>query len=451
MKLFEKEIEYMMEQNSANETAIQYFEGDIPQLYMSDSFRRKLRGAVSGLRLNHARTVVTALVNRLEVNSIVGSTDKSSKAIAAILRQNGKGELFNDLFTKASVFGQAFVMAWPDQKGDWRLSVHDPTNTYVKYDVESPWIKEYAFRVFQDGDNVRMNVFYADRIEKYIAASEGLATNLNWSMIERIENPYGQVPMFHLRNDAQEGRPEHYDAYNSQDAINKLVSTHMETVEYQGAPQRYALANVEQTGEAVDFDEDSADRANLEALKNGPGELWYLKGVNSVGAFNAADPGVFWNPIGSQIVTMASLTETPLHYFTGEVVSGPALRAAEAPLIKKAERRQEQYTLPIEEMFSFILGVDSMKSGITINWNDGQSIDALEEWDIFAKKRNVGIPLRQVLIEAGYGQQEIEQVMVWAKEEAKEAASFASYKRSNPTVRVQEDNDETKIETGEVK
>lgn len=449
MKIFTEQIEQIIANRAGHRTAEKYFEGDVARLAFSESFRRELHGKVQSMRLNHARTVVSALVNRLEINSITGKTDKANKAIDKVLKQNGKGAFFNDLFTKASVYGEAFAMAWPDAKGDWKLSAYDPKSTFIKYSDENPWQKEYALRIFSSNGKTRLNAFYADRIVKYVANSDTLDMALDWSVVETVENPYGEIPIFHLRNNSQHGRPEHFDAYNSQDAINELVSTHMETIQYQGAPQRYALANIEQSGEPQDFGDGASDRENLEALKNGPGELWYLKGVTNVGTFEPAKPETFWTPIKDQIVTMASLTDTPLHVFTGQVLSGPALRAAESPLIKKVERRQDQYTNAIEELFAYILGVDNINANITIIWNDGQSVDMLEEWDILAKKRNVGMPFQQVLIEAGYSETSIAKIMAWKAEN--DEKDYARAANTNPDVRVQEQNDETKIDTGEIK
>ena len=448
MKIFVKELAEMAARDADNQTAWDYYEGGVPEFFSTPELRRAVRGTVSKIGMNHSRTVITSLVNRLEVNNIVGTSDKSSKVISNILKTNGKGAFFNDLFTKASVYGEAFAMAWPDEQGQWRLAAHTPRTTYVKYDAENPWKKESAFRVWQDGDNVRLNAFYTDRVEKYVAKGEGIDYQRDWTLLETVENPFGEIPIFHLRNDTEHGRPEHFDAYSSQDGINKLIITHMYTIDYQGAPQRYALANVEQTGEARDFDEDQSDRSNIEGMRAGPGELWYLKGVQAVGAFNAAPPEVFWDPIKDLVKTMASLTETPIHYFeaTGNVPSGPALRAAETPLLKKAERRRAIYTSVIEDMFMFMLRVESVKGEITIKWESSDSIDILEEWDLLAKKRNVGMPFRQVLIEAGYAKEEIDKIIEWSLQEAKELQSVETYKRATPTVRVQEQNNENNIE-----
>lgn len=447
MKIFVKELAEMASKDRDHQTAWDYFEGGVPEYFATPQLRAAVRGGVSKIGMNHSRTIVTSITNRLEINNIVGVSDKSNKLITKVLKTNGKGQYFNDLFTKVSVYGEAFAMAWVDDKQDWRLSVDTPRNAYVKYSKENPWEKEVAFRVWQDGDFVRLNAFYPDRIEKYRASGEGIDFAKDWTLLDTVDNPFGEIPVFHLRNDFEHGRPEHFDAYSCQDAINKLIITHLDTVDYQGAPQRYALANASSTGgEIDDFDDNETDRANQDALKAGPGDLWYLKGVSQVGAFQAADPAVFWNPVKDYVRTMASLTETPIHYFEPGIgtYSGPGQRAAEAPLLKKAERRREVYTLAIEQLFAFILSAENTKSEITIKWESADSIDVLEEWDLLAKKRNVGLPLKQVLVEAGYAETEINTILEWSVEE--QALELETYKRSTPSVRVQEQNDETNVD-----
>lgn len=452
-KIFINELQELRDRGPDLSTAWDYYEGGVPEYFSTPQLRRAVRASVSKIGLNHSRTVITSLVNRLEINNVVGASEKSNRIINKTLETNGKGFFFNDLFTKASVFGEAFAMAWPDSNGEWRLSAYTPKNTFIVYSKENPWEKECAVRIWQEEGRVRLNAFYADRIVRWAANGEGFESATDWDLLGTEDNPFGVIPFVHLRNDAEHGRPEHKDAFSAQDAINKLVITQLDTVDYLGAPQRYAMANATgEDGALEDYDEDESDRANSEAMKSGPGELWYLKGVSKVGEFKAADPDQFWKPVKDFVRTMASLTETPIHYFEqgGQVFSGPGLRAAEAPLLKKAQRRREVFTKALSELFAFILKAENSKTEVTIKWESADSIDILEKWDLLAKQRNVGMPFRQVLIEAGYAQGEIDQIIAWADEEAEKAGSYESYKRATPTVRVQEQNDETKIDTGEI-
>jgi len=139
-------------------------------------------------------------------------------------------------------------------------------------------------------------------------------------------------------------------------------------------------------------------------LKNGPGELWYLKGVNSVGQFAPADPKTFTEPIKDFVRAMASITSTPLHYFekSGNIPSGEALRTAEGPLMKKVEDRQVSFGSTWRDLFVFMLTVEGTPSDVEVEWQNVETMDSLDAWEVAIKKTIVGVNLKQVLVEMGY-------------------------------------------------
>jgi hypothetical protein len=178
----------------------------------------------------------------------------------------------------------------------------------------------------------------------------------------------------------------------------------MLTVDYQGAPQRYALAAGGNSNEFDDFSDDDTARENLAALQNGPGELWYLQGVSSVGQFPAADPGIFTNPVIEYVNAMASITSTPNHYFMrgATLPSGQALRVAEAPLFKKVLNRQLSFGSTWRDLFKFMFKIENIPADVEIKWENAESVDSLDNWDIAVRKKSVGVGLYQILLEAGY-------------------------------------------------
>ena len=178
----------------------------------------------------------------------------------------------------------------------------------------------------------------------------------------------------------------------------------MNTVDYQGAPQRYALANGGNDSELQDFDDAALDSENLGSLKNGPGELWYLKGISRVGEFSPADHKVFTEPVSEYIRSMAAITSTPLHYFekSGNVPSGESLRTAEAPLLKKVADRQLMFGSAWRDLFTFLLRIEGINSDVQVKWVSAESLDTLDHWEVAVKKRVVGVSLKQVLLEMGY-------------------------------------------------
>lgn len=289
-----------------------------------------------------------------------------------------------------------------------------------------------------------MNIYTADTITKYKTNNSEVTEGSEWSLVETLNNPFEEVPVFHFRTERPFGRPEHKDAYDSQNAINKLFITNMFTIDYQGAPQRYALSHGGDS-ELADFDEDGTDRENIGSLKNGPGELWYLKGIHTVGEFKPADADVFWGPIDKLRNTIAVLTKTPIHYLATSNMgqpTGQSLRVSESPLLKKVHDRQTSFGYTWRDLFRFVLKVYSVENvDVVVLWQTHESLDELERWDVALKKINAGLSHKQALREGGYTEEQIEQIMA---ERDEEAANNQYYQRA-PVTRVNTNNDETHV------
>lgn len=426
------------------ELAEAYYEGAVQEKFSSPLLRKVFRTSGYSARLNFCRPVVDAVYNRLEISAVVGTTQQATKTINEVWDFNELDLDADEIHKRALVFGDCFVMVWPDEEGNLEISYNTPLTTGIVYDPESPRKKLYAVKMWEAEEHTRLNVYTKDAINKYRADGTSVTEGTNWSLIETVDNPFGEIPVFHFRTERPKGRPEHKDAYDSQDYINKQFVTSMYVTDYQGAPQRYALARAGMAGETKDFAEGDIDRENVGALKNGPGELWILDGMDSVGEFQPADPANFWSPIKDTVRSMASLTNTPLHYFekTGNVPSGEALRVAEAPLIKKTERRKGSFGQTWRELFRFVLKASDVSGDAQVEWEEVESLDELERWDLALKERNAGLSIQQVMRERGYDEEIITRVMEEAKQE-RESGTAAGYERA---VRVQPDNDERNVE-----
>jgi hypothetical protein len=445
MTVFKEAVAAVLDRRNHYEDARAYYEGDVPETFATAKLRRVFRTTGDRSRLNFCRPIVTAVSNRMEIAAISGDTKTATAKINEVWNLNDLGLEAKEIHTKALVYGDAYALVWPDANGDVRVSYHSPKTMAIVYDVENPTQKAYAVKMWRVDDKTsRMNIYTATEIRKYRANTGEVSEGTQWNHSETIENPFGQVPVFHFRTHRPFGRPEHYDAYDAQNAINKLFITNMNTIDYQGAPQRYALANPD-TDETIDEDENPTENP-LKGLKNGPGELWYMKGVHSVGEFSVADPENFWNPIKDTIRTMSALTDTPLHFFerTGNNPTGNGLRTAEAPLLKKIADREQAFGYTWRDIFRFVLRIEGIRSNVQVFWKTHESLDELERWDVALKKINAGLSHRQALREGGYSEEQIEQIM---KERMEEAAAGLYYQRA-PQTRVNTSKDETNAVDG---
>lgn len=439
---FPTEVQAFLDDLPHYQEAVDYYEGEVPETFATAKLRRAFQVTGERSRMNFCRPVVNAVSQRLELASISGTTKAATAKIDEIWQLNNLGLEADDLHRTVCTYGDAYMMAWPDEEGQVLVSVNTPLTTKLFYDPENPRRKSHAIKIWRvDEDSHRMNIYTVDSVKKFVAKVKQVNKNTEWLLISEEDNPFDVIPVFHFRTERPYGRPEHKDAYDCQNAINKLFITNMFTIDYQGAPQRYALSNFDNTSEMRDFQEGDTDRENVGSLQNGPGQLWYLEGVNSVGEFKPADPDVFWGPIKDTVRAMASLTNTPLHYFekTGNVPSGEALRVAESPLMKKVKTRQESLAPSWRELFLFLLSESGINSDVQVKWHAVESMDSLDQWDVILKKINAGLSHRQALREAGYDEELIQKIM----EERREEKAEGSYYQRAPEVRVSTTNNET--------
>src|SRR5947209_2668446 len=135
-----------------------------------DAVRDKLRIAgVGGVRVGSPTVregASTAMVNAL---TNVRATDPS----AAIWTRSRMGLRSGEVHKEALRAGDAYVIVWPDANGRATLFPNRAANIAVQYDDEGTGDILWAAKWWTTGDKrVRVNLFYPDRIERYVSKSE---------------------------------------------------------------------------------------------------------------------------------------------------------------------------------------------------------------------------------------------------------------------------------------
>lgn len=419
-----------------------YYDGKVPEVFTSTRIRRALRAHDIDFDLNFAKTPVNAVTNRLKIASITSPDEATNTLISKIWQDNQLNLELPDLFRRAGEFGDAYLMVLPveDEHGTvLRVDMfyNSPQTVRVIYSEDNPRRKAYTIKKWCDGPYHRAELLYDDRIERWTTGKNSDGTKpadwLHWPADEEdpqswvSDHDWGEQPVSHFRTDRPYGVPEHYGAYGPQNAVTKLQATHMGTVDYQGAPQRYALTDTAMTDtsdlEPGDFADDDwplnengsgpSDSGDDSSLKAGPGEMWLLRGYKAVGQFDAANPDVFLNPIMFNVRAMAQITDTPLRMFDPQSSqrSGESYREEDGPFVSKVENRQTSYGAAVHEAFTFALrrlGIENPV--VTVDWVPARSVSTAEGWQTVKAKIDAGVPRRQALMEAGY---RAEQVDAW--------------------------------------
>ena len=447
--------------------AEEYADGEVPEVFASVRLRRALRRSGLTYQFNLAKTPITAVVERLKITSIT-SEDETQKPLIEQLWDDNKFSLQGtNILRKACTFGDAYVLVWPDDDQDVgdeggadegvvkRVNIffQDPRTCRVFYDPENPLRVAFAVRKWKDtstttddpqaaGDNKplwRVDLYYQDRIEQYISRpgtsgdrpedyvpcyTQDQDGDTDGPIGHVLDNPYG-MPIFHLKTDADEyGEPEHAGFYSTQDAIHKMLLTHLSGVEYQSFNQRWALLNEDSdSSEAADLSEGyfAIDMQDIGTTRNmngdaqsqfqgGPDSVFMSTGIKQFGQFDASDPKVIFEPLKEYIALGALSTCTPLYRFQpgGQPPSGESLKIMDKPFVFKVDNRKLSYGQTLKDIYEFglkILGV--AEPAVVVNWAPSETSDSVSDWELAQAKQASGIPAEVTWRENGYTEDQI--------------------------------------------
>lgn len=431
------------------ERAEDYYEGDAEERFSNALIRQLLRGDDSDFRVNLACRPVDAVLDRLMIAAITGPDDAITHAINQIWHDNELDIEAPQIHENTLKYGDAYLFVWPsesdtadadtqadDTEGDGGtldpklpgvdMFYNSPMVARILYDPEHPRRKRLAIKAWcitdaEGNELTRVNLYYADHLEKHISKprtpadkDEHFEPYIDDDTDENghIPNPYGQVPFFHFRTRRPYGRPEHKNAYGPQDALTKLIKNQMSTSDFSAFPQRYAslIAGADSDDDQDwGYDDTTDPESRLSSLTSSPGSLWVLRNIDKIGEFTAADVENFLKPMGIYMRFMASTTTTPMRWFdpSGQIPSGESVRADDAPLVKKINARQRSLTSTWREAGAFALEILGIHDAvINVRWAPPQIQDDLEFWQTVIAKQQAGIPVRQTLLEAGYTETE---------------------------------------------
>ena len=282
----------------------------------------------------------------------------------------------------------------------------------------------YVIRSWEEGEGqnlvVRANLYYADRIERYKHKGrppKRKNVQHKWEPFTDdgkaavLPNPFDQIPFFHYRTDRTYGKPDHINAYGPQLAINKLVTSHLATVDYQSFPQRYALTDptADQSGvQGADTDafspddDDDPEDDNHSQFEADPGAIWKFEGFKDVGQFDPANPDSYIKPFDRYVKAMSQVTGIPFHFFdrTGErPPSGENIRQVNETLNAKAETRQLSVGAVHRNAITFALNllgheVDRVK----VTWRPLEVVTDLQGWSAINESSSQEYPQRSPLL-----------------------------------------------------
>lgn len=335
------------------------------------------------------------------------------------------------LHKEALINGDAYIIVWPDASGRAAMYPNRAASCVVFYDEEVPGKIVRAAKYWLTHDNrTRLNIFYPDRIERYISQKQS-ETPANSKDLVPVSgdrhrtsdleagitpNPFGVVPVFHFANNGDIGSlgvSELAAAMPIQDGLNKSVLDMLVAMEYSAYRQRWVAG--------IEVETDSSTGELIAPFKAGVDHLWISENPDArFGDFESANLEQFLKVKDGFRIDMASVTGTPLHYLqpqTKSVPSGESLRRAETRFLSKVRDRQAAFGQVWADAMEFALSIEGISGARLITqWEDPASQSEREVLENILLKKQIGLSVEQALIEAGYGAADVK-AMVIARDE----------------------------------
>lgn len=386
-----------------------YYAGNHDLAFATDKFKNAFGSMFREFALNLCPAICDAIRDKLRITGF--STEHAgggpSPNARAVWQLNQMGTRAGEVHKEALKNGDAYAIVWPDAEGRARIHPNRAASCTVTYDEETPGKVLRAAKYWRGTDKrVRLNIFYPDRIEKYVAraASEGSMPDAGEFARSgpAIPNPYGIVPVFHFANNADVGslgRSELEAAIPIQDGLNKSTLDMLVAMEYAAYRQRWAA------GIEIEYDVNGRAVAPFTA---GVDHVWMTSDPDTkFGDFNTTNLEQFLKVKDAFRIDIASVTGTPLYYFTPTAEgaqTGIGLRRSESRFLAKVRERQASFGQVWADVMAFALAVEG-SGGVRLltEWEDPAPVSERELLENILLKKQIGLSVQRALLEAGYG------------------------------------------------
>lgn len=443
------------------------YDGTAREIVANEAVRPVIERSGKKYRANFARKAVKSRTNRLKVASLTVADDTGGTLNTRLQDEIAKPNDFTvelpRFIEKVCEYGDAYLLRWPNADAGLNAEgtavkvdvfVRDPLTMRAIYDRQNERDIEFVIDSWcegeGDGERTRVNLYYADRLEQWVS-TERLGEPAKWD--DTMFEPYTGdategddqesahiiayehgLPIEHGRTERPYGRPEHYDAYGPQNAITKIMATHLSGIDWNGWPYRYQLAEANTKGAALADWGNGDDRQAPNAPRGpgtpvgqvpirrsakqsaAPGTMNKLSNVRAVGQLDGSPANVFLDPLVAYIRVLGETTDTPMNVTdpTGQVESGASRMARIDDLLSRVESLKDQLAGPISGICEGALAMlGEPERTVTVTWAPSSKVSDTDGWLAVKAQQDAGVPERVTLIEAGYLPDVVDE---WAKE-----------------------------------
>ncbi|PYC83444.1 hypothetical protein C7C46_08915 [Streptomyces tateyamensis] len=322
-----------------------YYEGRQPLSYMAPELLMEMDDRLRQVVVCWPQLVVDALDERLDIEGFrLGGAERADRDLwENIWQPNDLDEDSQLAHVDALAMSRAFVIVGA---GDSRIdppvvTAESALQVFAERDPRTRKVLAALKRweeVQPDGSSeFHATVYLPDATVSYRRTSAAAV----WEQSDQDEHRLGVVPVVPLVNRSRladrSGRSELTSVVSLSDAACKIATDMMVGAEFHAMPRRWA------TGMADDDFKDPQGRV-VSALSRIAGRVWASRNEKvTFGQFPEANLTNFHdtlNALARMVSAMSGLPPTMLGLASDSPPSADAIRAAEARLIKRAERRQ---------------------------------------------------------------------------------------------------------------
>lgn len=337
-----------------------YFEGEQPLRFIAPQVRRELGNRVTEVVLNWPRFGVEAFDTRLDIEGFrISGSSSSDDELWGVWQANDGPLLSQQAHQEHLALSRAYAIVGPGDTDTPLITVESPFECIHELDPRTHDIASGIKRWVDLDLNQWVTLYHP---EGRITWRQGTG---GWAEDERVENGFGipaLVPLVHAprslapwragRRDERLGRSVFHDIIPIADAANKMATDMMVSGEYHAMPRRYATGLTER-----DFVDENGQP--LDAWQLAAGAIWTSENKDArMGQFPESDLAVFHSSIKLLAQLASQLLGLPPHYlsFVGDnPASAEAIIAAEAQLVKRAERLQSSLATRWERVQRLVL------------------------------------------------------------------------------------------------
>lgn len=396
---------------------VDYYDGKHRELLEQDKFRPRLVEIFRQLRLNLCEPAIDVPTERLSVEGFRFSGGEGTADPEAwnIWQRNGMDAAQEQLFSDALLTGYGAVIVWGDQDGEPVISVESGANVIV---ATMGRMRRAALKVWKDEwtDTEYATLYVPDRLYRWEKQRAGQA----WAprkADEVVENPLGVVPVVPLVNSTKvdgKGKSHLAELIPVQDLLNKTLVDLMVAAEASAFRQRWA------TG--VEVPEDPQTKQPVSPWKPAIDKVWVAEEEQAkFGEFGEATLTNYTGTLAALVTHFGALSRVPSHYLlaqAGQWPTGDALRSAEMPLVKFVRSRMRQWGESLEDVMRLAFAVkgDQQRAADVLAetaWADPETRSEAERADALVKRASIGVPYRQLWLDAGYTETQCDQFDQW--------------------------------------